>query len=124
MNYWIKQLTSLRLLRVIFAGIAAIALWIAPVAAAQAATAPPDVASPDTIKRIQQKAEDFGGEDIGDTGLKNINNLPNKIPETTELIIEQRFGDGNGNLPNPKEATKKAGEQFQKGVESVKDAAS
>ncbi|MFP4009700.1 MAG: hypothetical protein ACLFV6_17125 [Spirulinaceae cyanobacterium] len=124
MNNWIKTLSRLPLVRVIFAGTIAIALWIAPISAAQAATAPPDVASPDTIKRIQEKAEDFGGEDIGDTGLKNINNLPNKIPETTELIIEQRFGDENGNLPNPKEATKKAGEQLKKGVESVKDAVS
>lgn len=124
MNYWLKKLSSLGLLRVIFAGVIAIALWIAPIAAAQATTAPPDVASPDTVNRIQQKAEDFGGENIGDTGLKNIKNLPNNIPETSELIIEQRFGDENGNAPNPKQATQKAGEQLKKGLESVKDAAS
>lgn len=124
MKRWINQLKPLKITRILLAGIAAIALWIAPIASAQAATAPPDTASPDTVKRIQQKAEDFGGEDIGDTGLKNINNLPNKIPETTELIIEQRFSGSDGENAKARQDTKKAGEQFQKGLDTAKDAAS
>ena len=40
--------------------------------------------TPDTVKRIQEKAEDLGdapGRRIGDTGLENIKQLPKKIPE-------------------------------------------
>jgi predicted PurR-regulated permease PerM len=45
-----------------------------------------------TVKRIQEKAEDLGdrsekrgGRPIGDTGLKNIKNLGENIPETLEM---------------------------------------
>ncbi|MEC4803442.1 MAG: hypothetical protein SAJ12_00105 [Jaaginema sp. PMC 1079.18] len=120
MKRWINQLKTLKIKSVILAGIAAIALWIAPIASAQAATAAPDTASPGTVNRIQQKAEDFGGENIGDTGLKNINNLPNKIPETADLIIKQRSQDNNV-TPNTQKDTKNAGEQIQKGLDSVKE---
>lgn len=48
-----------------------------------------------TVKRIQNKAEDLGNSQrpIGDTGLKNIKNLGENIPET----IDRNFNN------NPKE---------------------
>lgn len=55
-----------------------------------------------TIKRIQQKAEDLGDgaeRPIGDTGLKNIKNLGENIPETLKLNARQKLG-----TDNPKEA--------------------
>lgn len=46
----------------------------------------------DTLKRIQEKAEDFGDSadrPIGDTGLKNIKKLGENIPETLDLKARQ-----------------------------------
>lgn len=48
--------------------------------------------TPDTVKRIQEKAEDLGdapGRRIGDTGLENIKQLPKKIPEVLDLKARQ-----------------------------------
>jgi len=45
-----------------------------------------------TIKRIQQQAEDLGDSPdrpIGDTGLENIRELGENIPETIELKVRQ-----------------------------------
>jgi hypothetical protein len=45
-----------------------------------------------TVKRIQGKAEDLGDRPdrpIGDTGLKNIKNLGENIPETLEMRRDQ-----------------------------------
>ncbi|NJN87106.1 MAG: hypothetical protein HC881_13440 [Leptolyngbyaceae cyanobacterium SL_7_1] len=52
-----------------------------------------DRVSPKTIKRIQQKAEDLGdapGRRIGDTGLENIRELGENIPETIDLNRRQK----------------------------------
>jgi predicted PurR-regulated permease PerM len=53
-----------------------------------------------TVKRIQEKAEDLGdrsekrgGRAIGDTGLKNIKNLGENIPETLEMRAKQDTKD-------------------------------
>ncbi|HEY9698937.1 MAG TPA: hypothetical protein V6D10_16860 [Trichocoleus sp.] len=57
-----------------------------------------DPLSDNTIKRVQRKAEDLGDgakRDIGDTGLKNIRELPENIPETLDLVRKQRFGEGS-----------------------------
>lgn len=49
--------------------------------------------SPETIRRIQQKAEDLGDSPerrIGDTGLENIRELGENIPETFDLNVRQK----------------------------------
>lgn len=46
----------------------------------------------DTVKRIQEKAEDLGdspNRPIGQTGLKNIKKLGENIPETLDLKARQ-----------------------------------
>lgn len=48
------------------------------------------------IKGIQDKAEDLGDDaerDIGVTGLKNIRELPENIPDTAKMVIKQRTGN-------------------------------
>ena len=88
----------------------------------QAQAANPDVESgatvdSNTIKRIQQKAEDLGDSPdrpIGDTGLENIKQLGEKIPKTIDLNIRQQAAKYNPNEPNKKEAL----EESQKKVES------
>lgn len=88
----------------------------------QAQAASPDVESgatvdSNTIKRIQQKAEDLGDSPdrpIGDTGLENIKQLGEKIPKTIDLNIRQQAAKYNPNEPNKKEAL----EESQKKVES------
>lgn len=48
-----------------------------------------------TVKRIQDRAEDLGNSqrDIGDTGLKNIKNLGENIPETLGMRARQDADD-------------------------------
>jgi hypothetical protein len=63
--------------------------------------------TPDTVKRIQQEAEDLGdapGRRIGDTGLENIKQLTESIPKTIELRARQAGSVYNPNEPNSKEA--------------------
>jgi hypothetical protein len=63
--------------------------------------------TPDTVKRIQEKAEDLGdapGRRIGDTGLENIKQLPESIPKAIELRARQAVSVYNPNEPNSKEA--------------------
>ncbi|MGQ4650208.1 hypothetical protein [Lyngbya aestuarii] len=55
-----------------------------------------------TVNEIQKRAEDFGGEKIGDTGLKNIRKLGENIPETIEQNFRQRFGDEEDSLQEQK----------------------
>lgn len=67
--------------------------------------------TPDTVKRIQEKAEDLGdapNRRIGDTGLENIKQLPKKIPETIDLNVRQQ-----GAKYNPNEKSK--GEAMERG---------
>lgn len=71
--------------------------------------------TPDTVKRIQQKAEDLGNSaerPIGETGLKNIKKLGENIPETLDLKARQTraaFSDE----PNKKEAMDRAQKQAE-----------
>ena len=74
--------------------------------------------TPDTVKRIQEKAEDLGdapGRRIGDTGLENIKQIPEKIPKVIDLNIRQQGAKYNPNEPNKEEALEKAQEKVETG---------
>lgn len=73
--------------------------------------------TPDTVKRIQEKAEDLGdapGRRIGDTGLENIKQLPKKIPETLDLKARQTGVTFNTKEKDKPEAMERAQEKAQK----------
>lgn len=106
-NGWGRTIFTLLLATVTFLGIPVGFNHSLAQAQTLIAEVQPDPVDSGTINRIQQKAEDFGGDKIGDTGLKNIKSIPENVPETTDLIIRQRFGDEDG-LPNPKAALDKA----------------
>ena len=70
--------------------------------------------TPQTVKRIQEKAEDLGdrpGKSVGDTGLENIKQLGEKIPKVIDLNIRQQGAKYNPNEPNKIEAIEKAQEK-------------
>jgi glutamyl/glutaminyl-tRNA synthetase len=76
-----------------------------------------------TIKRIQERAEDLGDSPerpIGDTGLKNIKNLGENIPETLGMRARQDTKDATGR--DPSEALDEAQNQAKGVVEGVKQA--
>jgi hypothetical protein len=111
MMNWVKS-SGLR--RVITVLLVAITFLVAPIfnqsVFSQAQAAPTSVdenpVTSDTVKRIKEKAEDFGDSaerPIGDTGLKNLKKLGENIPETLELKARQ-----TGVTFNPNEADKKA----------------
>ncbi|MBW4545864.1 MAG: hypothetical protein KME25_15665 [Symplocastrum torsivum CPER-KK1] len=84
-----------------------------------------------TIKRIQERAEDLGDRPdrpIGDTGLENIKELGENIPETLDLNARQGFFGGDPNDMDKKNAVDKVQERVGGAVEgakrAVKDAAS
>jgi predicted PurR-regulated permease PerM len=84
-----------------------------------------------TIKRIQQRAEDLGDRPdrpIGDTGLENIKELGENIPETLDLNARQGFFGGDPNDLDKKNAVDKVQQRVGGAVEgakrAVKDAAS
>lgn len=65
----------------------------------------------DTVRRIQEKAEDLGDRPekrIGDTGLENIKDLGKKIPETIDINIGQQATKYNPKEPNKKEGLEEA----------------
>ncbi len=73
--------------------------------------------TPDTVKRIKEKAEDFSDTSekaVADTGLENIKQLGEKIPKAIELNARQAASVYNPNEPNKMEAM----ERDQKIVES------
>ena len=77
--------------------------------------------TPDTLKRIKEKAEDFGDRPekrIGDTGLENIKQLPKKIPEVIDMNARQQGAKYNPNEKNKTEAMEsgqaKAERDFEK----------
>lgn len=75
--------------------------------------------TPDTVERIQSKAEDLGdapGRRVGDTGLKNIKNLGENIPETLDLKARQTRITFDKNESGKKEAMDKAQEKVQSGA--------
>ncbi|MCD8489099.1 MAG: hypothetical protein LRZ84_20755 [Desertifilum sp.] len=56
-----------------------------------------------TVKRIQDKAEDLGdapNRRIGDTGLKNIRELPENIPETIQKNVDRIKNTPNRPMKN------------------------
>ncbi|AFZ29598.1 hypothetical protein Glo7428_1024 [Gloeocapsa sp. PCC 7428] len=124
MMNWFK---NVGLRHVITVFLVAITFLVAPVfnqsvlLQAQAAPANPELdenpVTSETMKRIKEKAEDFGDSaerPIGDTGLKNIKKLGENIPETLELKARQ-----TGVTFNPNEADKKAAmEEAQSKVEN------
>jgi len=74
--------------------------------------------TPDTVKRIQEKAEDLGdapGRRIGDTGLENIRQLPESIPKTIDLNVRQAGSAYSPNEPNKKEAMERNQEKVERG---------
>lgn len=76
--------------------------------------------TPDTVKRIQEKAEDLGdapGRRIGDTGLENIRQLPKKIPETLDLKARQTGVTFDQDEPNKKAAMDEAQEKAERDFE-------
>ncbi len=121
MRKFISQVRSLRLRQIAAFFVATLAFFTVA-AFSQPAQALPFLDNDNTeqvdaatVKRIQQKAEDFGGDDIGDTGLENIRELPENIPETTKLIIDQRS-------EGVEEAAETAKEKVEETVENAKDA--
>lgn len=76
----------------------------------------PDV-TPDTVKRIQEKAEDLGDSPerpIGQTGLENIKQLGESIPKTIDLNVRQQSAKYNSKLPDRKEAIDEAQQKVGK----------
>jgi hypothetical protein len=92
---------------------------------AHAVTSPPqqkesDPATRDMVKRLQQKAEDFGDSPdrpIGQTGLENIKELGKKIPETIDLNIRQKGAIYNPDEPNTMKAMEKAQREVERAAQ-------
>jgi predicted PurR-regulated permease PerM len=139
MNRVISWFQSINLRQVITVFLAVIAFLVIPAfsynTSVQAGTliAEADSYTVDsaTIKRIQQRAEDLGDRPdrpIGDTGLENIKELGENIPETLDLNARQGFFSGNPNDLDKKNAVDKVQEGVGGAVEgakrAVKDAAS
>ena len=126
MKQIIGRLRTIGLRRIITVFLATVTFLVVPAfnysASLQAQAASADVESgatvdSDTIKRIQEKAEDLGDSPerpIGDTGLENIKQLGEKIPKVIDLNIRQQGAKYNPNEPNKKEAI----DESQKKVES------
>ena len=71
----------------------------------------------DTVKRIQEKAEDLGdspSRPVGQTGLKNIKKLGENIPETLDLKARQAGATFNPNEADKLGAMEKAQEKAEK----------
>ncbi|HEY9846856.1 MAG TPA: hypothetical protein V6D03_11750 [Candidatus Caenarcaniphilales bacterium] len=63
----------------------------------------PPIADKAAAKRVIDEAEDHVGDrPIGDTGLKNIKELGDNIPETSELVVRQRSGIDQPATPEAK----------------------
>lgn len=76
-----------------------------------------DTVDRDTVKRIQEKAEDLGDSPerrIGDTGLENIKQLGEKIPKVVDLNVRQQGAKYNPNETNKQEAMEKGQAEAQK----------
>ena len=72
--------------------------------------------TPDTVKRIQEKAQDLGdapGRRIGDTGLENIKQLPESIPNTIDLNIRQQSAKYNAKEADKVGAMEKAQDKVE-----------
>jgi hypothetical protein len=76
-----------------------------------------------TVKRIQQRAEDLGGEKIGDTGLKNIRELGENIPETIDLNVRNTLDLDKSPAQSAKEAAGKVKSKVNRDIQNTKRAA-
>lgn len=80
-----------------------------------------------TIERVQDKAEDLGDRPerrIGDTGLKNIKNLGENIPETLQMRARQDARDankGSNNLNDAQNPISGAIDSAKQAIENVFD---
>jgi hypothetical protein len=107
----LKNLGLRRIVTLFLATILFVALPAFQASAVQSATGEYNPVTPDTVKRIQEKAEDLGdapGRRIGDTGLENIKTLPKKIPEVLDLKAKQTKVTFDTNEPNKKAAMDEA----------------
>lgn len=129
MKQFISRLREFGLRRIITVFLAAVTFLLVPAwsqsaavqAQAQELRNPGEYnpVTPDTVQRIQEKAEDLGdapGRRIGDTGLENIKQLPKKIPEVLNLKARQTAVTFDPNQADKKEAM----DQAQAEVESAK----
>jgi hypothetical protein len=106
-----KHMGLRRIVTVFLATILFVALPAFQANAVESATGEYNPVTPDTVKRIQEKAEDLGdapGRRIGDTGLENIKTLPKKIPEVLNLKAKQTKVTFDTNEPNKKAAMDEA----------------
>ncbi|MEB3831727.1 hypothetical protein [Phormidium sp. CCY1219] len=110
MNRLITWLKGIRLRQIIAVSLATIALMFSSAFAfgsqnqAQAAKLLTPEDNPEqvdraTAKRVQEKAEDFPNENIGDTGLKNIRKLNENIPKVIEQNAEETLNPDNPDAP-------------------------
>lgn len=107
----LKHMGLRRIVTVFLATILFVALPAFQANAIESATGEYNPVTPDTVKRIQEKAEDLGdapGRRIGDTGLENIKTLPKKIPEVLNLKAKQTKVTFDTNEPNKKAAMDEA----------------
>ncbi|MBD2309482.1 hypothetical protein H6G17_28975 [Chroococcidiopsis sp. FACHB-1243] len=107
----LKNMGLRRIVTVVLATILFVALPAFQANAVESATGEYNPVTPDTVKRIQEKAEDLGdapGRRIGDTGLENIKTLPKKIPEVLNLKAKQTKVTFDTNEPNKKAAMDEA----------------
>jgi hypothetical protein len=132
-NIGVRQLISVFLVAITFLVIPAFSYSESLQAQAETLIAEGDSYTLDsaTIKRIQQKAEDLGDRPdrpIGDTGLKNIKNLGENVPETIDLNDRQVFFSGDPDDMDKKnvvdDVKNRVDGAVQKTKQAVKDAAS
>ena len=123
----ISRLRNFRIRRIITICLAAVTFLLVP-AVSQSASLQAQAAelrnpgeynpvTPSTVKRIQEKAEDLGdapGRRIGDTGLENIKQIPEKIPKVIDLNARQQGAKYNPNEPNKEEALEKAQDKVER----------
>ncbi len=129
MKQIIRQLRTVGLRQIITVLLATVTFLVvpafnhSPLLQAQAATSNILLAdygnpvTPETVKRIQEKAEDLGDSPerpIGETGLENIRQLGEKIPKVIDLNIRQQGAKYNPNEPNKAEALEEAQEKVDK----------
>lgn len=119
-QFGLRRIVTVFLATVTFLLIPALNISLSQSANAQTLNNPGEYnpVTPDTVKRIQEKAEDLGdapGRRIGDTGLENIKQIPEKIPKVIDLNIRQQGAKYNPNEPNKEEALEKAQEKVETG---------
>ena len=120
MKQVVARLKNLGLRRIVTVFLATILFVALPAFQASAVESPAgeyNPVTPDTVKRIQNKAEDLGDAPdrrIGNTGLENIKTLPEKIPEVLNLKAKQTKVTFDTNEPNKKAAMEEAQADVEK----------